>query len=60
MPTRQASKSGNSARKSDNVWTDEERAAMQEIARERYRSATSATGSVVGVGLVASERYPLF
>ena len=35
MPTKQASKSRNPARKSENVWTDEERAAMQESARER-------------------------
>ena len=35
MATKQASKSRNPARKSENVWTDEERAAMQESARER-------------------------
>ena len=35
MPTKQASKSRNPARKSENVWTDDERAAMQESARER-------------------------
>jgi uncharacterized protein YdhG (YjbR/CyaY superfamily) len=35
MPTKQASKSRNPARKSGNVWTEEERAAMQESARER-------------------------
>ena len=36
MPTKQASKRPNPPRKSDkNVWTDEERAAMQESARER-------------------------
>ena len=35
MPTKQASTSRNPARKSENVWTDEERAAMQESARER-------------------------
>ena len=42
MPTKQASKSRNPARKSENVWTDEERAAMQESARER--KATSRRG----------------
>jgi uncharacterized protein YdhG (YjbR/CyaY superfamily) len=35
MPTKQASKSRTPASKSENVWTDEERAAMQESARER-------------------------
>jgi uncharacterized protein YdhG (YjbR/CyaY superfamily) len=35
MPAKQATTSGNSARKSDNVFTDEERAAVQETARER-------------------------
>jgi uncharacterized protein YdhG (YjbR/CyaY superfamily) len=35
MPTKQASKSRYPARKSGNVWTEEERAAMQESARER-------------------------
>ena len=35
MATKQASTSRNPARKSENVWTDEERAAMQESARER-------------------------
>lgn len=35
MPTKQAARSRNSARKSDNVFTDEERAAVQETARER-------------------------
>ncbi|MDQ2933424.1 MAG: DUF1801 domain-containing protein [Chloroflexota bacterium] len=35
MPTKQATRSRNSARKSDNVFTDEERAAVQETARER-------------------------
>ena len=42
MATKQASKSGNPAPKSENVWTDEERAAMQESARER--KATSRRG----------------
>ena len=42
MPTKQASKSRNPASKSENVWTDEERAAMQESARER--KATSRRG----------------
>jgi uncharacterized protein YdhG (YjbR/CyaY superfamily) len=35
MPTKQASKSRNPARKAENVWTDAERAAVQETARER-------------------------
>jgi len=35
MPTKQAGKGGTPARKSANVWTDVERAAMQESARER-------------------------
>ncbi len=35
MPTKQATRGRNSARKSDNVFTDEERAAVQETARER-------------------------
>lgn len=35
MPTKQAARSRNPARKSDNVFTDEERAAVQETARER-------------------------
>jgi len=42
MATKQASKSRNPARTSENVWTDEERAAMQESARER--KATSRRG----------------
>jgi len=42
MAIKQASKSRNPARKSENVWTDEERAAMQESARER--KATSRRG----------------
>ena len=42
MATKQASKSRNPASKSENVWTDEERAAMQESARER--KATSRRG----------------
>jgi uncharacterized protein YdhG (YjbR/CyaY superfamily) len=44
MPTKQASKSRNSARKSDNVWTDEERAAMQESARERKTASRRGPG----------------
>jgi uncharacterized protein YdhG (YjbR/CyaY superfamily) len=35
VPTKQVPKSRNPARKSENVWTDEERAAVQETARER-------------------------
>ena len=35
MPTKQATKKRTSARKSDNVFTDEERAAVKETARER-------------------------
>jgi uncharacterized protein YdhG (YjbR/CyaY superfamily) len=35
MPTKQATRKRTSARKSDNVFTDEERAAVQETARER-------------------------
>ena len=35
MPTKQATKKRTSAPKSDNVFTDEERAAVQETARER-------------------------
>jgi uncharacterized protein YdhG (YjbR/CyaY superfamily) len=35
MPTKTTSKRTSTARKSPNVWTDEERAAMQESARER-------------------------
>ena len=35
MPTKQATKKRTSARKSDNVFTDEERAAVKENARER-------------------------
>jgi uncharacterized protein YdhG (YjbR/CyaY superfamily) len=35
MATKQASKSRNPARKSENVWTDEERAAVAAAARER-------------------------
>ena len=44
MPTKQASKSRNPARKSDNVWTDEERAAMQESARERKSASRRGRG----------------
>jgi len=39
MPTKQASTSRNPARTSDNVWTDEERAAVQATARERKAAA---------------------
>jgi uncharacterized protein YdhG (YjbR/CyaY superfamily) len=40
MPTKQAGKGSKPARKSDgNIWTDEERAAMQSSARERKSSA---------------------
>jgi uncharacterized protein YdhG (YjbR/CyaY superfamily) len=39
MPTKQATKSRNPARTSDNVWTDEERAAVQATARERKSQA---------------------
>jgi uncharacterized protein YdhG (YjbR/CyaY superfamily) len=39
MPTKQASKSRNPGRTSDNVWTDEERAAVQATARERKAAA---------------------
>jgi uncharacterized protein YdhG (YjbR/CyaY superfamily) len=39
MPTKQASKSRNPARTSDNVWSDEERAAVQATARERKSQA---------------------
>ena len=39
MPTKQASKSCNQERKSGNIWTDEERAAMQASARERKAAA---------------------
>ena len=39
MATKQASKSRNPARKSENVWTDEERAAVQATARERKSQA---------------------
>ena len=35
MPAKQATRSRKSARKSENVFTDEERAAVQETARER-------------------------
>ena len=35
MPTKQATRSRKSAPKSDNVFTDEERAAVKETARER-------------------------
>jgi uncharacterized protein YdhG (YjbR/CyaY superfamily) len=44
MPTKQASKSRNPARKSDNVWTDQERAAMQESARERKAASRRGSG----------------
>jgi uncharacterized protein YdhG (YjbR/CyaY superfamily) len=39
MPTKQATKRRTSARKSDNVFTAEERAAVQETARERKSQA---------------------
>jgi uncharacterized protein YdhG (YjbR/CyaY superfamily) len=44
MATKQASKSRNPARKSENVWTDEERAAMQESARERKTASRRGKG----------------
>ncbi|HEY8177535.1 MAG TPA: hypothetical protein VIH19_02960 [Candidatus Limnocylindria bacterium] len=44
MPTKQASESRNTANKSDNVWTDEERAAMQESARERKAASRRSKG----------------
>jgi uncharacterized protein YdhG (YjbR/CyaY superfamily) len=44
MPTKQASKNRNPARKSENVWTDEERAAMQESARERKAASRRGKG----------------
>jgi uncharacterized protein YdhG (YjbR/CyaY superfamily) len=44
MPTKQASKSRKPARKSDNVWTDEERAAMQQSARERKAASRRGSG----------------
>jgi uncharacterized protein YdhG (YjbR/CyaY superfamily) len=39
MPTRQATKSRYQSRDADRVWTDEERAAMRESARERKAAA---------------------
>jgi uncharacterized protein YdhG (YjbR/CyaY superfamily) len=39
MPTKQATKNRKPARKSENVWTDAERAAVQETARERKVSS---------------------
>jgi uncharacterized protein YdhG (YjbR/CyaY superfamily) len=39
MPTKQPTKSRKPARKSENVWTDAERAAVQETARERKVSS---------------------
>jgi uncharacterized protein YdhG (YjbR/CyaY superfamily) len=39
MPTKQRTKSPGAAGKADNVWTDEERAAMQESAKERKTAA---------------------
>jgi uncharacterized protein YdhG (YjbR/CyaY superfamily) len=50
MPTKQASKSRNPARKSDNVWTDEERAAMQESARERKAASRRDTSDARAEG----------
>ena len=44
MATKQASKSRNPARTSENVWTDEERAAMQESARERKAASRRGKG----------------
>jgi uncharacterized protein YdhG (YjbR/CyaY superfamily) len=43
MPTKSSPKTGSTTRGSANVWTDEERAAMQESARER--KAASRRGS---------------
>jgi uncharacterized protein YdhG (YjbR/CyaY superfamily) len=39
MPTKQSAKSGSNARKPAKLWSDEERAAAQETARERKRQA---------------------
>jgi uncharacterized protein YdhG (YjbR/CyaY superfamily) len=39
MPTKQATKSKYATRDEDRVWSEEERAAMQEAARERKRAA---------------------
>jgi uncharacterized protein YdhG (YjbR/CyaY superfamily) len=44
MATKQASKSRNPARKAENVWTDEERAAMQESAGERKAASRRGKG----------------
>jgi uncharacterized protein YdhG (YjbR/CyaY superfamily) len=51
MPTKQASKSRNPARTSDNVWTDEERAAVQATARERKAGARLSPEEEVAAGL---------
>jgi uncharacterized protein YdhG (YjbR/CyaY superfamily) len=45
MPTKQAGKSRRTVRKGENVWTDEERAAMQESARERTEKARRGSGN---------------
>src|SRR6267143_3274074 len=44
MPTKTTSKRTRTASKSPNVWTDEERAAMQESARERKAASRRSTG----------------
>jgi uncharacterized protein YdhG (YjbR/CyaY superfamily) len=44
MPTKTTSKRTPTAGKSPNVWTDEERAAMQESARERKAASRRSTG----------------
>ena len=44
MATKQATKSSSATRKADKVWTDEERAAMQESARERKAASRRGKG----------------
>ena len=44
MPTKQTAKSGSATGKPEKVWTDEERAAMQESARERKVAARRGKG----------------
>jgi uncharacterized protein YdhG (YjbR/CyaY superfamily) len=51
MPTKQAARSRKPARTSDNVWTDEERAAAQAAVRERQAASRRTSGDERADGL---------
>jgi len=51
MPTKQATKSRKQGRKSENLWTDEERAAAQAAVQERQAASRRASGDERADGL---------